>query len=287
MSKNIRLVVNKKGGKGSQALAKALHIKRIKCQEYWQDARDNYPVIGWGHSRSSIIYGLNQGHAVNNAADKRLTFKLLESHGVPTVKWTLDKAVAEGWFKKGLTVVARTKVRAACGRGLVLCKLGHPEANTAVIAAPLYTRYMNKDRELRIHVFNGTVIATAEKKRKRGFIRGLYQRLVQSHENGWVFCTKEVQVPDKAKDVALQAVKALGLDFGAVDVIMRKGKVYVLECNSAPGLEGQTLTAYVKAFKEYINEHNNINPDNPGGIGLQRKPKINQGRNPRRKQRAG
>jgi hypothetical protein len=285
MSKNILLVVNKKGSKGSQALAKALHIKRIKCQEYWQDARATKPIIGWGHSRTSIVYGLNQGFAVNNAADKRRTFNLLTEAGIATVKWTTDRAVAETWFKKGLTVVARTKVRAACGRGLVLCKQGHPEANKELIEAPLYTCYQNKDREIRVHVFRGTVIAAAEKKRKRGLARNIYQRLVQSHENGWVFCTKDVQVPDKAKELAIKAVEALGLDFGAVDAIMRKGKVYILEVNSAPGLQGSTLAAYTKAFKEYFHAQPNFNPDNPGVTRIQRVTPANQGRNPGRKRR--
>jgi D-alanine-D-alanine ligase-like ATP-grasp enzyme len=41
-----------------------------------------------------------------------------------------------------------------------------------------------------------------------------------------------------------------GLDFGAVDVIWnaQKEKPYVLEINTAPGLEGQTIADYAAFF---------------------------------------
>jgi D-alanine-D-alanine ligase-like ATP-grasp enzyme len=51
---------------------------------------------------------------------------------------------------------------------------------------------------------------------------------------------------------SISAVNTLGLDFGAVDLIVAKdGRVYVLEVNTAPGIEGITLEKYVKAFQNY------------------------------------
>jgi len=47
----------------------------------------------------------------------------------------------------------------------------------------------------------------------------------------------------------------LGLDFGAVDVVMSKGRnslPYVLEVNCAPGLQGTTLTNYKKAVIQWL-----------------------------------
>ena len=53
--------------------------------------------------------------------------------------------------------------------------------------------------------------------------------------------------------MGIDAVSALGLDFGAVDIIEdADGKLYVLEVNTAPGLEGQTLTLMAEALKELI-----------------------------------
>lgn len=49
------------------------------------------------------------------------------------------------------------------------------------------------------------------------------------------------------------AVKACGLDFGAVDIIWNNHyqKAYVLEINTAPGLEGSSVDNYRKAFEGY------------------------------------
>jgi D-alanine-D-alanine ligase-like ATP-grasp enzyme len=49
---------------------------------------------------------------------------------------------------------------------------------------------------------------------------------------------------------AIKAVNCLGLYFGAADVIWndKEQRAYVLEVNTAPGLEGTTLENYANAF---------------------------------------
>ena len=48
----------------------------------------------------------------------------------------------------------------------------------------------------------------------------------------------------------MKAVKALGLDFAAVDCCMgTDGKVYIIECNSGPGLDGNSFDTWVAALK--------------------------------------
>jgi glutathione synthase/RimK-type ligase-like ATP-grasp enzyme len=61
-------------------------------------------------------------------------------------------------------------------------------------------------------------------------------------------------MPDIARhEAAINACKALGLDFGAVDLIQDiKGNYYVLEINTAPGLEGATVANYAAAFTEAL-----------------------------------
>jgi D-alanine-D-alanine ligase-like ATP-grasp enzyme len=50
------------------------------------------------------------------------------------------------------------------------------------------------------------------------------------------------------------AIKSLGLDFGAIDMIYneRRNQYYVLEVNTACGLTGTTLDKYVEVFKEFV-----------------------------------
>jgi glutathione synthase/RimK-type ligase-like ATP-grasp enzyme len=54
------------------------------------------------------------------------------------------------------------------------------------------------------------------------------------------------------QEAAIRTVEILGLDFGAVDIIWNKkqDRYYVLEVNTAPGLEGETVVRYANAFKE-------------------------------------
>jgi glutathione synthase/RimK-type ligase-like ATP-grasp enzyme len=75
--------------------------------------------------------------------------------------------------------------------------------------------------------------------------------MVRNHVNGWVFCTQNVGIPDKALDYAVMAVAACGLDFGAVDIIWNESRqeAYVLEVNTAPGIEGSTLNLYAEVLK--------------------------------------
>lgn len=57
-------------------------------------------------------------------------------------------------------------------------------------------------------------------------------------------------MPENALNAAIQAVRALGLNFGAVDIGWneRDGPC-VFEINTAPGIEESSLEAYTIALK--------------------------------------
>ena len=73
---------------------------------------------------------------------------------------------------------------------------------------------------------------------------------VRNHDNGFIFQIEDFDLPEDCETQAIAAVEALGLYFGAVDVVYngREKKAYVLEVNSAPGLSGTTLDKYVEVF---------------------------------------
>ena len=52
----------------------------------------------------------------------------------------------------------------------------------------------------------------------------------------------------------LRGIQALGLDFGAVDILYMASNdtAKVLEVNTAPGIEGDTLVDYYNAFMKEI-----------------------------------
>lgn len=76
--------------------------------------------------------------------------------------------------------------------------------------------------------------------------------LLRSNRMGWKFSIVTKYNKDMAK-VAIDAVKALGLDFGAVDTcITEAGTTHVFEVNTGPGLEATSFDKYVEAFKKAL-----------------------------------
>jgi hypothetical protein len=70
-----------------------------------------------------------------------------------------------------------------------------------------------------------------------------YKRVGRNYHNGWAFelvRAEELANHRPMLDITNRAVRALNLDFGAVDMIQSEAYGYVvLEVNSAPGVEGE------------------------------------------------
>jgi len=102
-----------------------------------------------------------------------------------------------------------------------------------------FTRFIDSDREYRVWVYRNSHLGTYEKVLRHAPKRpGMVGR---NHGNGYAFELVHAEnVPREAVAVACKAIGALGLDFGAVDIIHgRDGEYYTLESNSAPGVEGE------------------------------------------------
>ena len=69
---------------------------------------------------------------------------------------------------------------------------------------------------------------------------GKFKYIGRNYRNGFVFnLVKSEAVPRGAVEQASMSVLALDLDFGAVDILQStNGGFYVLEVNTAPGVEG-------------------------------------------------
>lgn len=178
--------------------------------------------------------------------DKVAQFNRFRDSGcsAPNFATTLDSAKQLA----SKQVVVRQLTSASEGRGISIV---HKEELTQ--EAPLYTEYIPKKKEFRVHVFNNKVIDVQEKRRKRGLEQQEYK--VRNTANGYVFCRNDVVEPDDLRGAALAAVAAIGRTQGAVDVIWneKQNKCYVLEVNQRPGLQGTTLTKYVDAILESLN----------------------------------
>lgn len=205
--------------------------------------------INWGSSiHPAWIHTTmkNSPQAVERSSNKRTAFGVLRNGDVQIPDFTGDAGVAQQWLGHGDTVIERHVLNGSGGDGIIIT----PPGAARVGQAPLYTKYIKKKNEYRIHVFNGRIIDRQEKRRRRDLPDDNRQTLIRNLANGYVFCHDNVEPDQDVHDQALAAVRALGLDFGAVDVIWneRRHEAYVLEVNTMPGLEGQTVQAYKNAI---------------------------------------
>lgn len=152
--------------------------------------------------------------------------------------------------KAGKTVVCRTILNGHSGAGIVLASKVEE-----LVDAPLYVEYVPKKEEYRVHVFKGEAIHYSRKARKADVPDGEVNWKIRNHDNGFIFQHENFQIPEAVIQQALAAVEECDLDFGAVDVIWndKQQKAYVLEINTAPGIEGVTLSKYVEAIQKYAN----------------------------------
>ena len=234
------------GSKSAKALADILRTKRVYPDgNYYHHPR--HLVINWGNSIHPNWFTwsrhpmLNYPDAVARSVNKLLTFNELYNM-VSIPQFTTSKEEALSWLGESI-VVCRTTLTGHSGQGIVLA-----ENSEQLVDAPLYTRHVRHKREFRVHVFRQQVIDFSEKKRNSTVENAV--TLVRNHDNGWIYAREEVALPTQVKEEAVKAVEALGLHFGAVDVGYRvaDNKAFVFEVNTSPGLEGQTLINYAKAF---------------------------------------
>lgn len=195
-------------------------------------------------------------------------------------------------------VIGRTKYHQG-GKGFWSCPTKAQLVAAIESGAFYFQEMLAVKDEFRLHVFNGEIIHAVKKKQRTNeefetaFIEDELARqknlakknnnqfdedtaqimlrrqaknatagganmLLRSNKLGWKFSI--VKKYDKTMaEVAVNAVKALKLDFGAVDCcIDMDGNPYVFEVNTGPGLEGTSLKKYVEAFNKVITEEEKI-----------------------------
>lgn len=227
--------------KGARVLASALGATRSRTLP---SARSGDTIINWGCG----LAVMNGVKVINPAplycSDKIVAFNKMKEAHVSIPEYTTDRNAVT----RDHTWLARSTVTGHGGAGITIISPGDPVPN-----APLYVKYIPKIFEVRVHVANGRPFDFQQKMR-RG--EGTCHPHVWSHSNNYVFVRNSLSIPvlyrDRCEVEALKAVAALDMDFGAVDVVHDGTTAYVLEVNSAPGLEGTTLLNYVQMFRRMI-----------------------------------
>lgn len=244
----------KQGSRSAKLLAAKLGCLLLRKEGSKFAGSKKKLIVNWGDSNpnkeilnSSV---LNPPDLVNTCSNKLKFFEIL-GHTEVCPEWTTSPAEAEEWLDEGSQVVCRTLLQAHSGRGIVF--LDSPDME--VPAAPLYTKYVPKKSEYRVHVFMGKAFDVQRKARSMDVPDDQVNWKIRNHEGGFIYARYDGlgDVPEKVLTNAELCASMVGLDFGAVDVIYneRRDAAYVLEINTAPGLEGSTAFSYAEKLSEF------------------------------------
>ncbi|HET7630454.1 MAG TPA: hypothetical protein VFK03_03705 [Candidatus Saccharimonadales bacterium] len=199
----------------------------------------NGPGINFGELYENC---LNAPQAVRLASNKKQALYTMRSAGVPVpALYEPREAIAAA---QHTPLVGRPSYHRK-GRHFYLCQTPAAVPHAISRGATHFLEYIEGAREFRVHVVNGKSIKISEK---------LGGGVTRNFEAGARFYYPEDFHHKKTlRRVAKQAVEALGLDFGAVDVLWKDGNFFVLEVNTAPCLTNQnsdTLARYGRAIQE-------------------------------------
>ena len=223
--------------KGSQSL-KELAKKLTETLGYrvWRTTKPN-------PKRHQIKYG----HSV----DKLTQYKWFQEQGLSALEFTTSPQQAQEWVNEEFTVFGRQYLNSSCGKGIVVYEKGQDASFGGL--CPVYTKYKKKKREFRVHVFKDQVIAVTEKKRKKDF-DGQHDTKIRNLSNGYIFCQGFSNEPAGLRELALSASRVSPSDFRGVDIGYneKNNDLFVIEVNSAPGIQGSNLDKYTGAITNDI-----------------------------------
>jgi hypothetical protein len=252
MSKTFHIFPYAQGSKGAKLLAEELGCPRIKREGSSFNKNPDRIVINWGASDCPKKYdAINQN--IKAVLNKKAFFeRLVGTDLIPPCAFNkLDAA-----DNLSFPIFCRTKLEGKDGEGIVIA-----EKFSQLVEAKLYTQYIDKTSEYRLHVGrgpNGYTVIGSQKKVKKTIPEGENlspdARIMTGDGVGlvWTVNSQPVFIPDPVKAVVKKAFELFPeIDFCAFDVIFDNstGKAYVLEANSAPMGTPETMKRYAKFFK--------------------------------------
>lgn len=241
----IKVFPYRAGSRSARALADALEGRVLRREGSRYVRREGDLIINWGASDCPFNgRGVaNQPAAIDPASNKLKCFEAMKVAGVNIPKfWTNKKDIPADAYP----IMCRTKLQSHSGEGIVVA-----ERPDQVVNAPLYTQYIKAENEYRVHVLRApgketSIIAVQRKAKRHNAERADFK--IRNLANGFVYVMEDNPPADVVKQ-AKAALEASDLAFGAVDIKGAK-KAYVLEINTAPGLEDRTAQAYAAKFRE-------------------------------------
>ncbi len=228
----------------AKLLADALDAKRIRLQNSTYTYKEGDLIVNWGNSNCPYP-SLNSAEALKRSINKLSCFRYLRGQGFDAIPdyWTAPEDIPASAFP----IFCRTEVEGHDGSGIkvAMCR-------DDLVPAKLYTSQVY-GTEYRVTVFKGEVTDIQTKLTRSGV--PTLSDDVKTYANGWGFQRKPVEkhVEEIITALARDAINVLGLDFAGCDIVydMMAQRAYLLEVNSAMGLEGGALDRFASAVLRY------------------------------------
>ena len=176
-----------------------------------------------------VCYGLGGGaHPALNthcSSNKIERLNLMAKEGVPTVPWSESG--------EGLRFPLLARNTSGFGGTDIVAVFQSEELPWRRAAGfGWFSEYIPIQAEYRVWVFRGQHLGTYSKVMRRP---GECKFIGRNFRNGFDFQPHpEIK---SATQLAVEGIRAVGLDFAAVDMLLGKdGKLYILELNTAPGV---------------------------------------------------
>jgi glutathione synthase/RimK-type ligase-like ATP-grasp enzyme len=199
-------------------------------------------------NRKQFVYG--------DLVDKLAQYKWFKEKGLSALEFTTSADEADAWVSKGHAVFGRKLLNASCGDGIVVIESGS-KSTVENTHCPVYTKYKPKKREFRVHVFKDKVVTIVEKRRKTDWKGDKSDTKIRNLANGYIFC-QEVDLSEKLRarinSLAVESSKVCSSDFRGVDLGYNEkhDDLFVIEVNSAPGIEGSNVGKYIEVMKGFV-----------------------------------
>ena len=267
-------VISWNNGESARAISQAVSNGKLLSTTSTRNIPATDVLVNLGCSTISRPLGgvelmLNPPSTVARASNKQRFFAALANdYRISCVPSYTDKRDAIfGAIQHNAGLVIRHTVNGHGGEGIQVITADEMQTVRDIPDAPLYTLLIKKRREYRVHVAkqsNGShVLLDITRKIHRDGIPIAERGHVWNHDNGYIFTRDSILRDWTSHSTLIQrmyvscvrALSALRLDFAAFDVVVEAGsrledaKVYILEANTAPGMEGFTLKRYCEYFQ--------------------------------------
>lgn len=246
-----------RGSRGAFSLKEALVGKGNKVIVSGRRPKFKTPlVVSWGNSdfeypTDGLLNVVNNPQVIPYLSNKLRFFNAV-GHSEMVPAWTTDPAEALAWQSR---IFVRHRLEASGGAGIEVVE-GKGLEGINLPRAPLYVRHFSKTHEFRVHVARSLLrddFAPILVQRK------IFQKTeenpapkdwnVRNHQNGFIFVRNSgYPTPPEVNQVAVDLMRQHfpELHFAALDVLYHEKarKAVVIEGNTAPGLEGNTVQVY-------------------------------------------